>query len=124
MNILRNAAQAQSEAQAGGRQPLLALRTRLEGENVLVEIEDNGPGMDEATRRKVFEPFFTTKSPNAGTGLGLSVSFFIVTTNHGGSIEVDSAPGQGTRFSIRLPVNGPRAMEDGDQAAADQGVGS
>ena len=66
-------------------------------------MEDNGPGMDEETRKRVFEPFFTTKDVGVGTGLGLSVSYFIVTSHHGGTMTVDSTPGQGTRFTLRLP---------------------
>ncbi|GFK95417.1 Sporulation kinase A [Fundidesulfovibrio magnetotacticus] len=103
MNILRNAAQAMSDGQPEGRVPSIVLRTRSEPGGVRVEIEDNGPGMAEAVRRKVFEPFFTTKPPGVGTGLGLSVSYFIVSTNHGGTLEVESAPGAGSRFIVRLP---------------------
>lgn len=71
-----------------------------------VEIEDNGPGMDEKVRRKVFEPFFTTKPPGEGTGLGLSVAYFIITENHGGELAVESQPGIGTKFVFRLPLRG------------------
>jgi signal transduction histidine kinase len=71
-----------------------------------MEIEDNGPGMDEATRRRVFEPFFTTKPIGVGTGLGLSVSYFIITENHNGEMEVESQPESGAKFIIRLPVEG------------------
>jgi len=67
-------------------------------------VEDNGPGMDEATRKRIFEPFFTTKGPDKGTGLGLSVSYFIVVNRHYGTITVQAAPGGGTRFVIRLPL--------------------
>jgi signal transduction histidine kinase len=59
--------------------------------------------MDEETRKRVFEPFFTTKSVGEGTGLGLSVSYFIITSNHGGSFTVDSEPGKGACFTILLP---------------------
>ncbi|MBI4958303.1 MAG: PAS domain S-box protein [Desulfovibrio sp.] len=107
VNILRNAAQALRADEGRGGEPVITLRTRQEGDQVVMEIEDNGPGMDEKTRKSVFEPFFTTKSPGVGTGLGLSVSYFIVTTIHGGSIEVDSSPGKGTRFIITLPVRHP-----------------
>jgi signal transduction histidine kinase len=71
-----------------------------------LEIEDNGPGMDETTRRRIFEPFFTTKPVGKGTGLGLSVSYFIVTENHGGKMDVHAVDGGGTRFVIRLPKTG------------------
>lgn len=71
---------------------------------VRVEIQDNGPGMDAKVRKRVFEPFYTTKSGEGGTGPGLSVSYFIITDNHHGSMTVDSEPGKGARFIIRLPV--------------------
>ena len=108
MNILRNAAQALAEQRQADSPPGIVLRTRLEGDHVRIEIEDNGPGMDEATREHIFKPFFTTKPPGVGTGLGLSVSAFIIATNHGGSIAVEPAPGRGTRFVIRLPLAGPQ----------------
>ena len=60
-------------------------------------------GSNESTRRRVFEPFFTTKEPGVGTGLGLSVSFAIVTGNHKGTISVQSVKGSGTTFTLRLP---------------------
>ena len=69
-----------------------------------MEIEDNGPGMDEKTRKRIFEPFFTTKPVGVGTGLGLSVSYFIITENHGGEMSVESTPGSGTKFIILLPL--------------------
>ena len=71
---------------------------------VSIVIEDNGPGMDEKTRKRVFEPFFTTKPVGVGTGLGLSVSYFIITENHLGQLSVTSEPGSGTTFVIRLPL--------------------
>ncbi|MNJ75547.1 Sporulation kinase E [compost metagenome] len=60
--------------------------------------------MPEAVRKRTFEPFFTTKEIGQGTGLGLSVSYFIITNNHKGQMEVQSAPGQGTCFTLRLPL--------------------
>ena len=101
MNLLGNAAYALR----GAARPAIVLRTSLDGDCARIEVRDNGPGMDEATRRKIFEPFFTTKPVGSGTGLGLSVSYFIVTNNHKGSIEVDSTPGNGARFIIRLPLS-------------------
>jgi signal transduction histidine kinase len=70
----------------------------------LIEVVDNGPGMDEKTLKRVFEPFFTTKEVGVGTGLGLSVSYFIITEQHQGRLSVTSKPGQGACFSIRLPL--------------------
>jgi signal transduction histidine kinase len=82
------------------------VRTRRAGTLALIEITDNGPGMDENVRHRVFEPFFTSKDVGVGTGLGLSVSYAIITNNHQGSIEVWSQPGEGARFTIRLPIRG------------------
>ena len=109
LNILRNGAEAMQESR-NERHPRFILRLVHESETRLVriEIEDNGPGMDEDTSRRVFEPFFTTKPANQGTGLGLSVSYFIITENHNGSMSVDSTPGEGTKFIIHLPAGTPR----------------
>ncbi|MCG8564525.1 MAG: ATP-binding protein, partial [Desulfobacterales bacterium] len=74
------------------------------GEYLTVVVQDNGPGMDHATRKRIFEPFFTTKGVGEGTGLGLAVSYFIVTENHKGQIHVVSEPGKGTSFTIQLPM--------------------
>lgn len=100
LNLLRNAAFALK----GAPSPTITLRTRPDNGHVRVEVEDNGPGMDEQTRRKAFDPFFTTKPVGEGTGLGLSVSYFIITSVHKGVIEVESSSGVGTRFIILLPV--------------------
>lgn len=69
-----------------------------------MEIEDNGPGMDEEIRKHVFDPFFTTKPVGMGTGLGLSVSYFIITESHKGEMTVESSPDAGAKFIIRLPM--------------------
>jgi len=105
LNILRNGAEAMQEASTTN--PTFTLHTRYDrGRSmVCVDIEDNGPGMDETIRRRVFEPFFTTKPEGVGTGLGLSVSYFIISENHGGEMSVASELGLGTRFSIGLPLS-------------------
>lgn len=105
LNILRNAAQALSTT-AAQRPSLITLRTRLSEGMALIEIEDNGPGMDEAIRQHIFEPFFTTKGVGVGTGLGLSVAYAIITKGHHGAIEVESHPGVGSRFTVKLPLQG------------------
>jgi two-component system cell cycle sensor histidine kinase/response regulator CckA len=79
------------------------LHTAREGEFVLISVEDNGAGISEEAKPRVFEPFFTTK-PDRGTGLGLSVARRII-LNHDGEIAVESRPGEGTTFSIKLPVS-------------------
>jgi signal transduction histidine kinase len=103
LNLLRNAAQAMME-NPEGKSPRIVLRLWQEGRYGVLEVEDNGPGIPEALKRRVFEPFFTTKEPGVGTGLGLSVSYMIITTSHGGRIGVESTPGAGTCFTIRLPI--------------------
>ena len=87
----------------------IILRTRRDGEFARVEVEDNGPGMDEATRKRAFEPFYTTKEAGVGTGLGLSVSYFIITEQHKGTIGVTSLAGGGCRFIIQLPLKAAEA---------------
>ena len=104
LNIVKNAAEALADGHEPAQEPTIWLRTRLDGDYARLEIRDNGPGMNEATRRRVFEPYFSTKGPGEGTGLGLSVAYFIVTQRNAGTITVESSPGQGTTFVIRLPV--------------------
>ncbi len=103
LNLLSNSAQAMAKHINSEVDPKISLRLKQEGTMVLIEVEDNGPGMDAETRKRAFEPFFTTKEVGHGTGLGLSVSYFIITENHGGTMEVESSPGEGARFSIRIP---------------------
>lgn len=106
LNLLRNANQSFSSEDYGAPlHPTITIRLQSEDNNLLLEVEDNGPGMLDTVRRHIFEPFFTTKEVGQGTGLGLSVSYFIITEHHDGTIEVDSTPGKGTLFSIRLPLS-------------------
>jgi len=106
LNLLRNASQSfGSEDYGPPLHPAITLRLRTNNEYLIFDIEDNGPGMPESVMRHVFEPFFTTKDVGQGTGLGLSVSYFIITEHHDGTIEVDSTPGKGTLFRIRLPLH-------------------
>ncbi|MDP3429369.1 MAG: ATP-binding protein [Desulfomicrobium sp.] len=104
LNLLRNAAQAMALAQPEIMEPRIVIRMKTKGERVVVEVEDNGPGMPPEVQRRAFEPFFTTKPPGVGTGLGLSVSYFIITRSHDGQMLLESHPGRGTRFIIELPV--------------------
>ncbi|MFK4766420.1 ATP-binding protein [Desulfobaculum sp. SPO524] len=105
-NLLKNAAQAMADEDAPDKTPTVTIRTHKDPGGVAIEIEDNGPGLPPDIRRRIFEPFFTTKPTGIGTGLGLSVSYFIITQNHGGALSVDSSPGQWTRFTVVLPVGG------------------
>ncbi len=89
---------------------ILTIRTMGCTEGVLVEVEDNGPGIPEDVKNRIFEPFFTTKELGKGTGLGLDISYRIVTFRHGGRIQVHSKPGE-TVFSVYLPANPPTERE-------------
>jgi len=102
VNLAINAIQAMP---GGGT---LTVVTRASGRHVLLRVEDNGIGMSREALNKIFIPFYTTKDINEGTGLGLPVVHGIV-TSHGGTIDVTSAPGVGTRFEIRLPAAAPSA---------------
>ncbi len=105
LNILKNGAQAMAEGTQNNEPPCFTIRIYANNGLAYIGISDNGPGMDEASQRRVFEPFYTTKSVGVGTGLGLSVSYFIITENHGGNMSVKSALDKGTEFSIYLPLD-------------------
>ncbi len=106
LNVLRNAAQAMATAAPPPAAPRIVIRIRDLPDRERVEIADNGPGVPESVRRRIFEPFFTTKQPGVGTGLGLSVSYFIVTKGHGGRMKMESGPEGGAAFVIDLPKGG------------------
>jgi len=103
LNLLRNAAQAMAEADPPTPAPRIDIRVRALGTGLRIDIADNGPGISPENRKRIFEPFFTTKSSGAGTGLGLSVSYFIITKGHCGSMSVSSPARGGTVFTIELP---------------------
>jgi signal transduction histidine kinase len=84
----------------------LTVRTRRDGDHVLVEIGDTGPGIPDPVRGRIFEPFFTTKPVGKGTGLGLDICWRIVVQRHRGDLRVTSTPGD-TRFQVLLPTSGP-----------------
>ncbi|HLE56537.1 MAG TPA: ATP-binding protein, partial [Rhodothermia bacterium] len=107
MNLINNAIDAMKEhRQKNGSEyrPQLTISTERRKRGVEIRVSDNGPGMPEKVRQRVFEPFFTTKPTGSGTGLGLSMSYDIVTKGHGGALEVVSEEGQGATFIVRLPV--------------------
>jgi len=97
-NLIDNAVQAMGP---GGT---LTLRTAVDNDSVLVSVGDTGPGVPEDLRSRIFEPFFTTKPVGAGTGLGLDISYRVVTGKHGGDLRVVGGPGD-TRFEVRLPFS-------------------
>lgn len=104
LNLFRNSAQAMQDANI--KDPRIIIRLYIEkNENKLtIEIEDNGPGIKDEIKNKIFEPFFTTKPVGVGTGLGLSVSYFIITEIHSGELFVESSENTGTLFIIKLPI--------------------
>lgn len=104
-SIFRNALQAVDNVFEDGVTPLISIRLINEGNNVSLEVEDKGCGIADEVIPRIYEPFFTTKPVGAGTGLGLSVSYMIVTQNHRGTIDVQSQEGIGTRFTVRLPIS-------------------
>ena len=102
INILKNAAQAMAEDRS--QQPEIKITACCDDLQAVIKVSDNGPGMEESIRKRVFEPFFTTKEVGVGTGLGLSVSYTLITQNHKGVFTVDSTPGNGAQFTIMLPL--------------------
>lgn len=102
LNLVRNAAQAMDRA--GTENPTLTLRTKRVQDWAVIEVEDNGPGIPKENLARIFEPFYTTKKIGEGTGLGLSVSYFIITNNHHGHLTAASRKGRGAKFVISLPL--------------------
>jgi two-component system NtrC family sensor kinase len=83
---------------------MVHVSTRKTGDQLEIKVKDNGKGMPKHVKEKIFQPFFTTKPTGQGTGLGLSLSYDIVKA-HGGELKVDTKEGEGTKFSIFLPIN-------------------
>jgi len=112
MNLIGNAFDALREGGVGRREEgvgptvnVSTSRTDVAGSDwIEIRISDNGPGIPEKVKARIFEPFFTTKPTGSGTGLGLSMSYDIVTKGHGGSLEVESTEGEGATFIVRLPA--------------------
>ncbi|MER0439848.1 ATP-binding protein [Emticicia sp. W12TSBA100-4] len=107
LNIINNAFYAvQQKAKQGieGYKPLVQIKTLMTDEEIVIKITDNGGGMPENIKTKIFQPFFTTKPTGQGTGLGLSLSYDIITKGHAGTLEVESTEGEGTTFIITLPL--------------------
>jgi len=104
LNLLRNAIQALTTMKVNN-DPCIMIKTSKTSGNLVIEVQDNGPGMTDNVKNHIFEPFFTTKNTGSGTGLGLSISYFIITERHQGTIEVKSSLGSGSCFIIKLPLN-------------------
>jgi PAS domain S-box-containing protein len=109
LNLIVNAADAISDT---GEPGVIRLTTALDGANVVVSVSDTGGGIPDDIRLKIFDPFFTTKDVGRGSGQGLPLARAVVHEGHGGILTVDSTPGIGTTFTVRLPVDGlPRQQE-------------
>ncbi|RDH45400.1 HAMP domain-containing sensor histidine kinase [Zooshikella ganghwensis] len=104
LNLIKNAAYAIHQRSSPLTEGLINIKTERKEQQALIIVEDNGVGMTADVRTRIFEPFFTTKEVGSGTGLGLSVSYFIITNNHKGQMQVRSTPTEGTRFTISLPL--------------------
>ncbi len=105
LNLFNNAFQAvreKSKKGVEGYRPIVSVTTKKTRSGIEIRVGDNGGGIPEAIRQKIFQPFFTTKPPGEGTGLGLSLSYEIVTKGYGGTLEVESREGEGTEFVLHL----------------------
>jgi signal transduction histidine kinase len=107
LNLISNgfyaATKRKAETNGGDFEPVLSATTKGLGDSVEIRIRDNGTGIPPEVKEKIFNPFFTTKPAGEGTGLGLSISHDVIVKQHGGSIEVDTQPGEFTEFRIVLP---------------------
>src|SRR5271168_820764 len=121
LNLISNgfyaATKRKAEANGDNYEPTLATTTKNLGDSVEIRIRDNGTGIPPEVKEKLFNPFFTTKPAGEGTGLGLSISHDIIVKQHGGSIEVDTQPGEFTEFRIVLPRTGASLVKSGERAS-------
>jgi signal transduction histidine kinase len=107
LNLFNNAfyaVQQKKQQLNSGFEPVVSVSTGKEGNAVVIVVEDNGTGMPQKVVEKIFQPFFTTKPTGEGTGLGLSLSYDIITKGHGGELRVESREGEGSEFIVQLPV--------------------
>jgi signal transduction histidine kinase len=120
LNLISNgfyaATKRKAETSGADYKPTLATATRNLGDRVEIRIRDNGTGIPPEVKEKLFNPFFTTKPAGEGTGLGLSISHDIIVKQHGGSIEVDTQPGEFTEFRIVLPRTAASTNKSGGGA--------
>jgi len=108
LNLITNAfyVVAEKKQQKGDvYEPIVTVSTKKAGDRILISVRDNGNGIPQKVLDKIFQPFFTTKPTGQGTGLGLSLSYDIITKGHGGEIKVETKEGEGTVFIISIPVN-------------------
>jgi signal transduction histidine kinase len=107
LNIIVNAAHAiQDVVKDSGRRGTITVRTRQDGDSVLISVRDTGSGIPRDIWDRIYDPFFTTKGVGRGTGQGLAIARSVVVDKHGGELRFETAEGQGTTFFIRLPFAG------------------
>ncbi len=125
LNLMINAAQAIAEANAAepDRKGTITITTRRDGDWAEIRVDDNGVGISAENRDKVFDPFFTTKQVGKGTGQGLAIVHSVVVERHGGRIRVESEPGRGAAFILRLPRHGDKASPQETAAAEEELIG-
>jgi two-component system NtrC family sensor kinase len=111
LNLVVNAADAIEET---GRRGRITVATAVEGTDVVVRVSDTGSGIPENVRSKIFDPFFTTKDVGRGSGQGLPLARGVVQEGHGGSLTVESVPGEGTTFAVRIPIKGLPQKDSAD----------
>jgi two-component system, NtrC family, sensor kinase len=120
LNLISNgfyaATKRRAETNGGDYEPTLAAATKNLGDRVEIRIRDNGTGIPPEVKEKMFNPFFTTKPAGEGTGLGLSISHDIIVKQHGGSIEVDTQPGEFSEIRIVLPRTAATSAKSGERA--------
>ncbi len=126
LNMIVNAAHAIGTVvdDGGAEKGKITIRTRLDGEHAEISISDTGAGMSEGVRSRIFDPFFTTKEVGKGTGQGLAISQDVIVRKHGGHIAVESEPGQGTTFTITLPLTPVNGEENTVGATSDEAAHS
>jgi two-component system, NtrC family, sensor kinase len=108
LNLINNAFYAVTEKKNqnyNGYEPVVSVSTKKAGNKVLIAVGDNGMGIQQKILNKIFQPFFTTKPTGQGTGLGLSLSYDIITKGHGGELKVETKEGEGTTFTVSIPGN-------------------
>jgi two-component system NtrC family sensor kinase len=120
LNLISNgfyaATKRKEQDNSEGHEPTLAATTKDLGDRVEIRIRDNGTGIPPEVKEKIFNPFFTTKPAGEGTGLGLSITHDIIVKQHGGSIEVETQPGEFTEFRIVLPRASVSLIKSGERA--------
>ena len=108
LNLITNAfyvVNEKKQQQGDNYEPIVTVSTKNAGDKILISVRDNGNGIPQKVLDKIFQPFFTTKPAGQGTGLGLSLSYDIITKGHGGELQVETKEGEGSVFIISIPVN-------------------